>query len=280
MYAVRMDPKRIPGYGFEIENAPVQFAFCLSGKMQTVYNKGSGSRDAVFLNRAGTNSVCRMSGVTGRSRSLSDEACSCVALQIDRELLDGYLEAGINNIPSGCRNVLDGEASICALAMTGEMYQAASQVFTTLYSGSARQLYLESKALELLALQVNLLTREPASAGDRPLSRQETDCIRSAGEILVNEMQHPPTITGLSRMVGINEFKLKKGFKQVFGTTVFQFLQYHRMTSAREMIVNKGANVNQAADFVGYVNVGHFIACYKKAFGATPGDHKRIQKTG
>lgn len=273
IYATRMDPRRIPGYGFEIERAPFQFAFCLSGRMHTVFKKRRQSRNADFINQAGTNSICSMSRVSGQSWPLSDETFNCVALQIDREVLAAYLSDGMGKVTGRCRCVIDGEMPICGLPMTTEMYLAASQVFTTLFMGSTRQLYLEAKALELLAIQIEHMTRE--SLSEKSLSGSDLKRIRSAGEILIHKMQAPPTITALARMVGINEFKLKKGFKQVFGSTIFQFLQYHRMAYAKDMILSKGATVNQAADFVGYVNIGHFIACYKKTFGTTPGNHKR-----
>lgn len=278
MYATRMDPRKISGYGFEIERAPLQFAFCLSGRMHTIYNKEKGCRSAEFINQPGTNSICNMSRVTGETRPLSDEVSNCVALQIDREILATYLSSGMEKVTGRIRRVLNGEMPICGLPMTAEMHLAACQVFTTIFKGSARQLYLEAKALELLSIQIDHMTRE--SLSEKSLSGSDRKRIRAAGDILIRKMQAPPTIAALSRMVGINECKLKKGFKQVFGATVFQFLQQHRMACAREMIINKGATVGQAADFVGYVNTGHFIACYKKAFGTTPGNHKRRNSPG
>lgn len=275
MYAIRIDPRQMPGYDFEIEQMPFQFGFCLSGNTHTRYTTGTCSRNSEFVNRTGTNSICRMSHAAGRSQSLSDQVSSSVAIQIDRELLDSYLAAETDKLPSQCRRVLNGESPLCGLSMTGEMHQAAAQVFTAAYKGAARQLFLEAKALELLSLQISHLVRDSGARAGKPLNGADVESIRAAGDILINEMQTPPTIAALARRVGTNEFKLKKGFRQVFNTTIFQFLQHHRMAAAREMIVNRNANVSQAADFVGYVNIGHFIACYKKAYGTTPGTHKQ-----
>ena len=279
MYATRIDPKRMPGYGFEIEQTPVQFGFCLSGQNHTRYTAGTCFRDSEFINRPGTNSICCMSHASGCSRPLSEEVSNNVAIQIDRDILHSYLTTETDKIPAQCRRVLNGESPLCSLSMTGEMYRVAAEVFSATYKGAARQLFLEAKALELLSLQLAHLTRETTAPQSRPLSTAEIDQIRAAGDILINEMQTPPTIALLARRVCTNEFKLKKGFKQVFNTTIFQFLQHHRMATARDMIENKGANVSQAADFVGYVNIGHFIACYKKAFGTTPGAHKQSNST-
>lgn len=273
MYATRMDPGQITGYEFEIERASPQFGFCMSGGMHTTFNTGKGCRGVEFINQTGTNSICSMSQVSGQSHPVSDEISNCVALQIDPDVLENYLSVGMGKIAGTCRRALNGELPICGLPMTAEMHLAASQVFTAIFKGSARQLYLEAKALELLALQIDHMTRE--SSSQKSLPNNDWERIRTAGELLIQNMQAPPTIAALARMVGINEFKLKRDFKQVFGTTIFQFLQLHRMAHAKDMIVNKGTTVSQAADFVGYVNIGHFIACYKKVFGTTPGKHKR-----
>jgi len=276
MHATRIDPKRMRRYSFEIQQTPVQFGFCLSGNTRFSYGKSVGTRNAEFINRSGTNCICRMSQVTGLSHMLSDEVCNSVAIQIDRHILDSYLGSEMDKIPARCRRVLDGEHPLCGLPMTGEMFQTAAQIFTPPYKGAALQLFLEAKALELLSLQISHLTRElPGTNKGKSLNAADTEKIRAAGDILIQKMQDPPTIAELARLVGTNEFTLKKGFKQVFNTTVFQFLQHHRMAAAREYLLNQGANVSQAADFVGYVNIGHFIACYKKAFGTTPGSHKQ-----
>lgn len=275
MYAVRIDPGQMPEYEFEIEKAPLQFGYCLSGRTHTKYNGKTECTKAEFINRAGTNSICRMSGTSGVSRLLSKDAFNSIAIQIDPQILTGYLASDMGNIPEQCRRVLLGEFPICGLAMTSSMLRVANQVFTCVFKKSARQLFMEAKALELLSLQVDLLTRTLGVSRERTLTADEQERIRFAAEIMIRDMQDPPTITVLSRKVGINEFKLKKGFKQVFGTTMLKFIQQHRMACARDMIVNQGANVSQAADFVGYVNIGHFIACYKREFGTTPGNHKR-----
>ncbi|WP_035236558.1 helix-turn-helix transcriptional regulator [Desulfobacter vibrioformis] len=274
MYAVRIDPKHLAEYEFEIEHAPLQFGYCLSGSTHTVYTGKKKSTGAQFTNQAGTNSICRMSGTSGVSRLRGQETFNSIAIQIDAALLARYLDIDLKNIFEPCRRILQGESPICGLPMTGAMLNTAHQVFACDLSGSSRQLFMEAKAVELLSLQIDLFTRTPGVSPDRPLMPEEEERIRNAARILIRDMQAPPTISILARKTGLNEFKLKKGFKQVFGTTILQYLQHHRMACARDMIINQGANVSQAADFVGYINIGHFIACYKRQFGTTPGNHK------
>lgn len=272
MYTVSVNPQETPGYNFEIEDSPLQFAFCLSGRMKTSYNNSTGLSHNEFTNKRGVNSVCRMSDIKGRTDLLSGEILKSVAIQVDEEVLDAYFYNDKKGVPLKLKKLINGDYSIFLSPMTMEMQKTAMEIFTPGFTGAAGRLYMEGKVLELLGLQVNELVNEKKEGCK--FSGKDRELIFFAGEILRDKIQEPPTIVSLARMVGINEFKLKKGFKEVFGTTVHQYLQNHRMSIARDLIINKGINVSETAYLVGYVNISHFINCYKKTFGTTPGDHK------
>lgn len=74
----------------------------------------------------------------------------------------------------------------------------------------------------------------------------------------------------LCRKFGLNEFKLKKGFKQLFGSTVFGYVQEMKMKTARFFLAEKQMNVNQVADYLGYSAPNHFSTAFKKMYGFTP----------
>ena len=74
-------------------------------------------------------------------------------------------------------------------------------------------------------------------------------------------------------MVGTNEFKLKVGFRSIFGTTVYGYLSDHRMEHARKMLTVDKVRIKEVAVEVGYSNPSHFIAAYKRKFGVTPKQH-------
>lgn len=74
----------------------------------------------------------------------------------------------------------------------------------------------------------------------------------------------------LCRKFGLNEFKLKKGFKQLFGNTVFGYVQEMKMKTARRCLAEKKMNVNEVADYLGYSTPNHFSAAFKKMYGHTP----------
>ena len=64
--------------------------------------------------------------------------------------------------------------------------------------------------------------------------------------------------------------KLKEGFKQIYGTTVYGFLFDYKMEVARKLLESGAHNVNEVGLKVGYSTASHFISAFKKQYGTTP----------
>jgi len=94
--------------------------------------------------------------------------------------------------------------------------------------------------------------------------------ISKAREILIEHIGEPITIKELSRKVAINECYLKKGFKEMFGTTIFDFYQGQRMEHARYLLYEKGLSVTDVSLLLGYSSISHFSTAFKKHTGLKP----------
>jgi len=94
--------------------------------------------------------------------------------------------------------------------------------------------------------------------------------ISHAREILLQHIGEPLTIKELSRKVAINECYLKKGFKEMFGTTIFDFYQSQRMEHARYLLYEKGLSVTEVSVMLGYSSISHFSTAFKKHTGLKP----------
>ncbi|MDF2923625.1 MAG: helix-turn-helix protein [Paenibacillaceae bacterium] len=143
------------------------------------------------------------------------------------------------------------------------------------YGGSIKRLFLEGKSLELLALLLDDAEAGGEAAACAAFSWRKED-IRSlhlARDILSRSWREPPGLLQLARKVGLNDFKLKRGFKELFGTTVFGYVRQLRMQQARELLEQGGANVTEAAYLVGYSNISHFSALFRKTFGCHPREY-------
>ncbi len=94
--------------------------------------------------------------------------------------------------------------------------------------------------------------------------------IVKAREVLLQHIGEPLTIKELSRKVAINECYLKKGFKELFGTTIFDFYQSQRMEHARYLLYEKGLSVTEVSVLLGYSSISHFSTAFKKHTGLKP----------
>ncbi len=156
------------------------------------------------------------------------------------------------------------------LAMTTALHQ----ILNSPYQGITQRLYLESKTLELIALQLHQLKEVRISSHPSGLKSDEVERIYLARDILIRRAVNPPSLLDLARQVGLNDFKLKQGFHQVFGTTAFGCLHQYRMEQARQLLETQKVHVEIAAQSVGYRSLSSFHRAYKKYFGVNPGQHR------
>jgi AraC-like DNA-binding protein len=83
-------------------------------------------------------------------------------------------------------------------------------------------------------------------------------------------MAEPPSLQTLSDEIDLSLSKLKEGFKQLYGDTVYGYLLSHKMEEARRMLESGKYNVNEVGLKIGYSTSSHFIAAFKKKYGTTP----------
>jgi len=60
-------------------------------------------------------------------------------------------------------------------------------------------------------------------------------------------MVEPPGLKELAQRVGLNELKFKRGFREVFGCTMFEALRAHRMQQARTLLLDSDMTVGMVA---------------------------------
>jgi AraC-like DNA-binding protein len=144
--------------------------------------------------------------------------------------------------------------------------------------GRYMQLFIKAKTIELLAIQLTHYEQMAGiSAKDsslRKLKKEDVDRMYLARDIITKNINSPCTLIDLSHQVGTNDAYLKSHFKQVFGTTVYGYLQNIKMIHARELL-SEGKSVSEVAYLSGYKHTAHFTRAFKKHFGFSPGIMKR-----
>lgn len=155
--------------------------------------------------------------------------------------------------------------------MTPAMIRMVNDMIQCPFAGELKQLYLNGKALELLAVYFSeCIMEHPISGNNHGLSRTDVSSLQQAKCILDTNLAHPPTLKELSRQVCLNEFKLKKGFKQLFGLPVHAYVIEQRLEAAYYLLECKQMNITTAAAAVGYNKTSHFSAHFKRKYGMTP----------
>jgi AraC-like DNA-binding protein len=151
------------------------------------------------------------------------------------------------------------------------MQMVLHQILHCPYQGTIKQMYLEGKVLELAALQFSQFTEaDRSSEHEAVLKADDIERLYHAREILMHQFEHPPSILSLARQVGLNDFKLKQGFRQLFGTTVFGYLREHRLEQAHLLLAEGQLSIQQVARAIGYTHAGYFATAFKRKFGVSP----------
>jgi AraC-like DNA-binding protein len=134
---------------------------------------------------------------------------------------------------------------------------------------SVGRLFYESRVMELLANQCHLLLEAPVRQPD--IGKADLEKIYHVRDIILRNLCSPLSLAELSGQVCLNEFKLKKYFRQVFGLSVFALVQEERLKRAKQLIFEGEKNISAIAYELGYAHSQHFQRAFKQRFGVTPG---------
>ena len=145
-----------------------------------------------------------------------------------------------------------------------------SQLFHFNLHPSIKNLYYKGKGYELLSLYFNKTEDPNAEQCPFLIDEENVIKIRKAKDIIIANMAEPPGLVELADDVGLNLKKLKMGFKQIYGATVYGFLFDYKMDFARKLLDSGSYNVNEVGLKIGYSTGSHFIAAFKKKFATTP----------
>ena len=259
----------------------IEFGFNLSGRY-------SSNRLDHACNRGGKENFLQWNFYRGKydtfiDTSFRDKHFLKVDIHLNSsEVLNSFVRSVNQELPPDFIKLIEGKSQQSYIEnnqLTSAMYLPLQQIINCPFQGLTKQIYLEAKCLELIALKLEQLTKiENASVKSITLKPKDIEKIRRARDILIFQQENPPSLLDLARQVGINDNKLKIGFREVFGTTVFGYLHNHRMEIARQLLQDGKMRVAAVANAVGYANPGHFAAGFKRKFGVSPSECKAGKK--
>lgn len=156
---------------------------------------------------------------------------------------------------------------------SASMINTAYDILKCPYEENLRKFYFENKVRDyLFELLVQSGNTTPADTG---LADAEISSLSKAKDIILGDLSRHFTIQEISRQVQLNEFKLKVGFKQQFGTGIFECLLQARMQKAKKLLTETDKPIKEIASVTGYDHLTSFITAFRKYFGYTPGSIRR-----
>lgn len=148
--------------------------------------------------------------------------------------------------------------------------QVIQQIMHCQYTGDLKKLFLLSKSIELLVLSAEAY-RVSASKKDLFIkSSTDKEKIIAVRDLINERVTRPPSLSEIASTVGLNEYKLKRGFRETFNTTVFGYLTEQRLHLAHRYLRDTRKTAAEISAELGYSTPQHFNNAFKKKFGITP----------
>ncbi|MEO1052091.1 MAG: AraC family transcriptional regulator [Bacteroidota bacterium] len=169
--------------------------------------------------------------------------------------------------------IVQGESAILSPkwgTVDAKIQNAIDDILLNPYAGQIRNVFLLAKGLELLVLCVENYKKLNETTYTYVKSRQDKEKIVAARDFINDRITQPPNLTEIAKEVGLNEFKLKNGFKEVFHSTVFGYLTERRLNRARQMLLDTEMSAAEVSVQLGYSSPQHFNKQFRSKFGATP----------
>ena len=211
----------------------------------------------------------------GGEHLITSPGFHALTISYDLGFLQRILHSDENRSIAALANSLEKKktwmAANNAMAYDSRISEIVHSIRNCSFSGITRYIYLESKMLELFVLQMEQANADNSRSQQTSWSAADRDKLYALRQFIENSYLEEFSLKELTYKFGLNEFKLKKGYKDFFDSTVFGHVHQLRMQKAKTLLKGKEMNVTEASFFVGYNNVSSFCTEFKKRFGYSPG---------
>ena len=262
---VKNDTEQTQSFSQKVQQNVLQFHFCLKGQMNFKYNNGNYTFP---LNEDHSMLLYNPAKKLPIDLEISSNTW-LISVLISIKKFHALFSTDADHIPflspeNSAKKYYDNQPFASSIAVV------LSQILQSKIHDSIKALYIKGKVYELLSLYFN--KNEDPSIEQCPFLIDEENIrkIRRAKEIILQRMTNPPSLENLAVEIGLSLKKLKEGFKELYGDTVYSYLLDHKMEEACRMLNTQKYNVNEVGLRLGYSTASHFIAAFKKKYGTTP----------
>ncbi len=264
-------------------NRMLRFNYCVDG---SIYHRLHHDNYLYSLRKHGGSMTANKSNSVQSFSVPSHVEIRMLSIELNRTHYQDKLPCDVNEIPPRLLEVLDDvegeELFTYTFDYSHKIHEEALEIMDTSYKDLIRVTHQEAKALEIIAQQYLQYTDDTLLDRPRQILRQtEMVQLAQAKEILKQQMQDPPTIPVLAKMVGLNQQKLKSAFKALYETTINNYLQKLRLEHGHSLLSTGDYSVKEVANAVGYQNHGFFTKKFVERYHILPSDvAKQIRARG
>ncbi len=225
--------------------------------------------------QSGSNGIFYLPKTCGVIERPVDKTTCVIGIIVSQQFLREYFAENMDDLPRDFQQTLEN-CKTNPIHWFGPCDPTKQHLLTQIikcqYYGGLRKLFMESRVMDLLSIQLHdyIRTATNTHPSSQPLRPDDVDRIHAASKFLISDLENPPSLRELALHVGINEKKLKNGFRQIYNTSVFGYFREVRMQKAYELLQQGDQNVTEVAYAIGYLNLSHFSSAFKKRFGLLP----------
>ena len=212
------------------------------------------------------------SGASGIIRNTGVASTSQFVMQFDKEVFLRLTNNSNDILQRFTEKIIRGEVMSIGdnLPIDFRLQQAIDAILNCAYEDGMKQLFFFSKAVEILVLQADAFNKAASRNRSVIKSAYDKERILYAREYLSAHLDNPPDLATLARLAGLNEYKLKYGFRELFNTTAFGFVAEKRLELAKRYLLDEHRTVGETASLLGYSSIQHFSTAFKKKYGVSP----------
>ncbi|WP_068597176.1 helix-turn-helix transcriptional regulator [Vaginella massiliensis] len=256
---------------FESDFETIEMHFALKGK--STVSTGGLDKSIGFVSHQ--HNIIYANEICGKMQWESEEFQLC-EINLSPDFFKKFLPQN-HHLFDAFRNAMEkGKSALLTQnhhPVSHKMYQIVDEIMNCQRQGIFKRMFLEAKVIELLLLQLEQFSNDTFSHST--LKKSDVDKIYAVREFILQHLDAACTLIDLAHLVGTNDFILKKGFKELFGTTVFGFWSDAKMNQAKQLLTEEDMNVGEVSQLIGYKNQRHFSAAFKRKFGILPSQLKK-----
>ncbi len=194
-------------------------------------------------------------------------------IQFPKELFISFTQNVNEHLQRFAQSIMEDKSVMLSEhwgSIDSSIQQVIQQIIHCKYAGDIKKLFLLSKTIELLVLTAESYYASANKKGLFIKSKTDKEKIIAVRDLINEKLNCPPNLSQIAKTVGLNEYKLKRGFKETFNNTVFGYLTEQRLHLAHQYLRDTEKTAAEISAELGYSTPQHFNNAFKKKFGITP----------